>query len=751
MRVAETEIVSQQRGVHSSAKFGMIMNRHSVQTMIGKLYQDQIKAIIRELSTNAVDAHIDAGTLDTPFTVHIPNGANREFKIRDYGTGMSQVKIMGKPGVYREESFEHDGKTVKSQVCLVEPVMGLYNTFFDSDKRTSDEKNGCFGLGSKSPLGYCDSFSVTSFYGGEKKIYIVGFDTEGLPVINLMHSEPTDEPTGLEVAFQVKANDCTQFELKAKEVYTYFKYRPTFIGQHITIPNVTYRLESDDKTWGIAGGKSIATMGHIAYPIDSSHFSTKVGDVHPNAPSRYRDGYGGNEYQRVLSTGIHLSFDIGELEMTPSRESLQYTKRTIDAIKAKLDKVINEITDLVSRRFKNAKNLWEAKKLYVNLMSGELEPIKDMVHIAGVKWNGKTVNDKVNFQAQVNGVHTNHILGTDITKFSGGGSYSNRVHRSENPSAMSVPSIANSIVFVENDIARGAYVGCRRLLIGQNVVSSVYLLNFADNAAKDTFCEVMGFDSSYIVKASTLPKPVRVKGQVSNEKVFVFSATSGYGNAKDFWTAEQVDMEDGGIYAEINHFELVKSTKDDRLRPRDLYSIINKFKNLGITPEPIVGVKSAVAEKFKNYEDADWVNVFDYLKALLDVYVKKNNLVQIITDIHTLNSFRELEKYNNIMDRMAKCSTVTPLKNWNKPFGAFLTKLKVLIKNRDLYGKKVQDVLDLAQLVGYNLGSGKAGNLSDEEKDILDKYEFLKLPDAIDMHRQEKVTVVINLVNQFDK
>jgi len=37
------------------------------------LYANKIRAIIRELSCNAVDSHIAAGRSGTPFDVHLPN------------------------------------------------------------------------------------------------------------------------------------------------------------------------------------------------------------------------------------------------------------------------------------------------------------------------------------------------------------------------------------------------------------------------------------------------------------------------------------------------------------------------------------------------------------------------------------------------------------------------------------------------------------------------------------------------------
>jgi hypothetical protein len=52
------------------------------------LYANKVRAIIRELSCNAIDSHTAAGKADTPFDVHLPNSLEPWFAIRDYGTGL---------------------------------------------------------------------------------------------------------------------------------------------------------------------------------------------------------------------------------------------------------------------------------------------------------------------------------------------------------------------------------------------------------------------------------------------------------------------------------------------------------------------------------------------------------------------------------------------------------------------------------------------------------------------------------------
>ena len=57
------------------------------------LYANKIRAIIRELSCNAVDSHVAAGKTDTPFDVHLPNQLEPWFSIRDYGTGLNHEQV----------------------------------------------------------------------------------------------------------------------------------------------------------------------------------------------------------------------------------------------------------------------------------------------------------------------------------------------------------------------------------------------------------------------------------------------------------------------------------------------------------------------------------------------------------------------------------------------------------------------------------------------------------------------------------
>ena len=156
------------------------------------LYSNKVKAIIRELSCNAWDSHVQSGNSD-PFDVHLPNELEPWFSVRDYGTGLSH-----------------------------EQIMSLYTTYFDSTKTGSNDFVGALGLGSKSPFSYTDNFTVTSVVDGWKGIYSAYIDDQGLPAIAQMSSSDTDEANGLCVSFSVKETDFYAFRDESQRVYPYF-------------------------------------------------------------------------------------------------------------------------------------------------------------------------------------------------------------------------------------------------------------------------------------------------------------------------------------------------------------------------------------------------------------------------------------------------------------------------------------------------------------------------------------------------
>ena len=281
------------------------------------LYANKIRAIIRELSCNAVDSHVAAGCPGTPFDVHLPNQLEPWFAIRDYGVGLDH-----------------------------EQVANIYTTYFESTKTASNEFIGALGLGSKSPFSYTDNFTVTATKNGRRGIYTAFINEQGIPSIALMLEEASSDPAGVEVKFAVNNyNDFGKFQQEARNVYKYFGLRPVITGASGFKFEDQY-YDSKDIIPGVhqttSGGRSTAVMGNIAYDIAVPESDKSLGDLRP-----------------LLNCGLEIHFAIGELDFQASREGLSYIPQTVEAIRQKLTNLNAVLVDKLKQEADAIDNLWQ--------------------------------------------------------------------------------------------------------------------------------------------------------------------------------------------------------------------------------------------------------------------------------------------------------------------------------------------------------------------------------------------------------
>ena len=142
------------------------------------LYKNKILAVEREVSTNAWDAHRSVGKDDLPIKVVLPTELEASFIVRDWGPGLR----MG-----------HPDEPPELMDILGPSVFGNTIRYGDSSKRESDEEAGTFGIGFKSPFSYNDSFTVTSWYGGLKRIFHAVLDESDMGEMVLMQEAALGE------------------------------------------------------------------------------------------------------------------------------------------------------------------------------------------------------------------------------------------------------------------------------------------------------------------------------------------------------------------------------------------------------------------------------------------------------------------------------------------------------------------------------------------------------------------------------
>lgn len=334
----------------SFKKFGIETNATALKIWMDTLYSNKIPTIIRELTSNARDSHQVAGTLDIPIEIHNPDSLiERTFYVRDYGTGLSE-----------------------------EEVLNIYSVFFKSTKNQDNDQIGGFGLGSKTPLAYSDQFYVTSFYKGKKIQYMVFKDEVGYPTLAKVGIESTDEPNGLKVEFAVNEKDVFAFE---EAICSFVRFSHNFNIKILNIPKDVLTGKDDN-----FGYKEIGNIPEMNIQILKRNFPETnrgilLGGIYYNLSDRIF-GYRWKEEQvmvfnsndplpydevekelgvkfspvmkekiksydilfnRNVSQNFVLEFPIGSLEVTASRESLSYSKKTSEAIRNAYMLFINQI------------------------------------------------------------------------------------------------------------------------------------------------------------------------------------------------------------------------------------------------------------------------------------------------------------------------------------------------------------------------------------------------------------------------
>ena len=270
------------------------------------LYTNKIRAVVRELITNMIDAHALNGNPEK-FIIQVPGRLDPRFVCRDFGPGMSDFDIQGDDN-----------------------SPGLYNSYFSSSKAESNDFIGGFGLGSKSPFSYTDTFSITSYHKGEIRGYVAYMDGDGPQIKPTFVKEMgPDDKTGIEIVVPVEEKDFRNFAYEVSYIMRPFKDLAIINGLD---REIDYFPDFDDyygvnpeRYWPDRGGL-YAIYGGIVYPIEGV----------------IRD----RNWLSIRNEVNYIKFPMGSLDIAPSREALSLDDRTrkniIERVKELSEKAFNE-------------------------------------------------------------------------------------------------------------------------------------------------------------------------------------------------------------------------------------------------------------------------------------------------------------------------------------------------------------------------------------------------------------------------
>jgi hypothetical protein len=340
------------------------------------IYSNPIGTVVREITSNCFDSHIEAG-VDVPVIIRLSKDkvTNTSYiSFIDYGVGMSPDRM--------------------------ENVYGVY---FNSSKRGDNTQIGGFGIGGKTPLAYKrstghgegeydNSFNIITYFDGLRYEYLV-FEGKESPEFSEPLISETTEHNGTEVRITVLEKDIYSFKKEMVRQLYYFE-------------NIIFQGFGDDEDsrdrvdetlmneYQIVRGKSFlfrgseysqnvhVCLGRVAYPINY--------DVLGLNSSDYR-------------FPIALKLEVGEIGVIASREALDYSEATIKILKKKIEVAKAEIIAMLVKQYDNIQTLEDYFKVknkfgVLYMPNGESFNVGDTVKMKDVDFN----NFKYNFMNMPN-------------------------------------------------------------------------------------------------------------------------------------------------------------------------------------------------------------------------------------------------------------------------------------------------------------------------------------------------------------
>ncbi|KKN58907.1 hypothetical protein LCGC14_0547090 [marine sediment metagenome] len=362
MKLPGSNIATETSGLLASKAFGIGDAGMILDILRTKIYSDPILAICREITCNARDAHREVGTPERPIEVHFPNHWSTNLIIKDYGPGISPSRM--------EDIFIKFG-------C--------------STKRSDNVQQGAFGLGCKTPFAYSDTFTVTTIVDKVKYTYSAYIDETKVGQMTLLQQEEVSEDNGTSIEVPISRGDYDTFVNMIVKVTQHWDVKPQLFGQDAPAWK-TFEYSYTGDRWKLPkqpetksrysysyGNRSLALIDGIEYKIDKPSLVDTT-DLH----------------KAVLNTGFHFTFNVGELSLAASRDSIHYDEDTQKLLIDRIDALILEIVSVITDQIKNATTYAEACNAYEKVKK-TLNHSGLIDQITGIQWRGNDIRLTVKY------------------------------------------------------------------------------------------------------------------------------------------------------------------------------------------------------------------------------------------------------------------------------------------------------------------------------------------------------------------
>jgi hypothetical protein len=335
-------------GILEEESFGIADMGFILTLFRDSIYSDKVAAVCREISCNARDAHREVGKADVPIRITLPNALDPNYRIRDFGPGISEDRMKN-----------------------------VFIKYGASTKRDSNLQTGGFGIGAKTPFGYTDSFAIYTYRAGEKCSYSAIIDDSRRGKLSLLDRSPTNEPDGTEIVIPIQTKDFGRFNAQTHHATKHWDVKPEIRGGTIMYNDFPpEKVVLSGNNWFVAreghGDRSTKLIiDGIEYPFNAGFIDEKI------LP---RFGYG---------TTLYLKFSVGVITLSATRESVEYDDNTKRIVSNALKIVKNELQQKFEDSIKNASSYIAA-----NLEAHKITSSLNIEFPDGLTWKGLKLHGK---------------------------------------------------------------------------------------------------------------------------------------------------------------------------------------------------------------------------------------------------------------------------------------------------------------------------------------------------------------------
>lgn len=300
-----------------------------------RLYEHKVQTLVQEYICNARDAMRECGK-GNEFEVTVPTQLNPVFKVRDFGPGISPDRM--------------------------ENVFIMYGA---STKRGNNVQTGGFGIGAKSAWSYTDSFTITTFIDGIKRVYVAHTGVNNNGRLDHVSTTQTNEPNGTEIQVPVNKYDVHEFKSAIFRAIYFWTEKPTLKGEADGGPTLTKGFMVND---GLEIIDSRMLPGYIGCDSWRDNMLAVIDGVPYLIGEKLKEKCKKLlQLKELTQKSVILHFGNGVVEVSASRESIADSKHSLAALEKLATKGVVAIKTLLTDSFGKVNSSAEYFKTYREL------------------------------------------------------------------------------------------------------------------------------------------------------------------------------------------------------------------------------------------------------------------------------------------------------------------------------------------------------------------------------------------------